>query len=501
MTNFATIILFILFVGCGKDEEGPTPPEATIAVAPTELATDYTAGSNIINISSNAAWQITSNANWCKVVPNTGTAGTVAVTVTTTENTSTLQEREATLTIKSGSTIKNYNVKQGIFIEPIAFGDNSFKTYCLANFDKNGDGIISKAEAKSVTSINIQGLGITNTSELSNFTSLLTLNCSNNAITTLDLSKLNKLITLNCANNQLTQLTIEGNINLTSLDCSGNTSLTTVTVWNGFSATASFIKPAAALFEEAQIPAPTGYSLVWQDEFNSARANGAKPLLPNSLFWWYETGSHGWGNNEIQNYVAAYKGTDTCAMVYDGTLKIEMKKVGSEVLSARMNTSKNWTYGYFEARLKLPKGKGTWPAFWMMPKNFTAWPLDGEIDIMEEVGYRPNYIHSSVHTQSYYHSIGTQKTAEKYIATAQTDFHIYAVEWTEDFIKGYVDGVNYFTFTNDKTGNYNTWPFFNPFYLKLNLAWGGNWGGAQGVDESFLPATFEIDYVRVFQKN
>jgi hypothetical protein len=252
---------------------------------------------------------------------------------------------------------------------------------------------------------------------------------------------------------------------------------------------------------DPNIIVPVGYKLVWQDEFNDPRQTNGKPVLPNTDLWWYETGNNGWGNNEIQNYVPAVKGTDTCAMVYDGTLKIVAKKVGSEVLSTRMNTSTNWTYGYFEARLKLPVGKGTWPAFWMMPKNFTAWPKDGEIDIMEEVGYRPNYISSSIHCQAYYHSIGTQKTAEKYVTTSQSEFHVYAVEWTEDFIKGYVDGVNYFTFANDKKGDYNTWPFSNPFYLKLNLAWGGNWGGAQGVDESFLPATYEVDYVRVFQKN
>ncbi len=250
--------------------------------------------------------------------------------------------------------------------------------------------------------------------------------------------------------------------------------------------------------EESHVPA--GYTLVWQDEFNDSRLSGGKPALPNTSDWWYETGNGGWGNNEIENYVAGVQGTDTCAIVTDGTLKIIAKKIGGEVLSIRMNTSKSWTYGYFEARLKLPQGKGTWPAFWMMPKNFVSWPDDGEIDIMEEVGYRPNYVSSSIHCKSYYHGIGTQKTAEKYVATAESDFHVYAVEWTEDYIWGFIDGESYFKFPNDKAGNKDTWPFNTPFYLKLNLAWGGNWGGAQGVDESKLPATYEIDYVRVFQK-
>ncbi|MBP1664995.1 MAG: family 16 glycosylhydrolase, partial [Bacteroidetes bacterium] len=182
-------------------------------------------------------------------------------------------------------------------------------------------------------------------------------------------------------------------------------------------------------------------------------------------------GANGWGNNEIQNYIAGARGTDTCAVIADGVLKIIAKKVGSEVLSIRMNSIDSWTYGYFEARLKVPAGKGTWPAFWMMPKNFTSWPLDGELDIMEYVGYRPNVVQASVHTMAYNHTIGTQKTATKTIQNAETEFHIYAMEWTAD-----------------------------PFYLKLNLAWGGNWGGAQGIDATKLPAVYEIDYVRVFQK-
>jgi hypothetical protein len=240
------------------------------------------------------------------------------------------------------------------------------------------------------------------------------------------------------------------------------------------------------------IVTPAGYTLVWHDDFNDARLTGGKPALPSSE-WWYETGNSGWGNNELQNYIAGHSGTDTCAMISDGTLKIKAKKVGSEVYSVRMNTNKSWKYGYFEARMKLPTGKGTWPAFWMMPKNFTAWPDDGEIDIMEEVGYNPNYVSSSIHVKS------TDKTLQKFLDGAQTGFHTYACEWTDKYIKTYVDGVLLFTYTNDGTGK-DSWPFDAAFYLKLNLAWGGNWGGAKGVDETILPATFEVDYVRVFQK-
>ncbi len=241
------------------------------------------------------------------------------------------------------------------------------------------------------------------------------------------------------------------------------------------------------------IVAPEGYTLVWNDEFDRGDR-------PNEELWWYETGGSGWGNNELQNYVACTQGSEQLATVKDGIFSITAKKIDGTVYSIRINTQQSWKYGYFEARLRLPSGKGTWPAFWMMPANFTAWPGDGEIDIMEEVGYNPNYVSSAIHCNAYNHMNNTQKNKETYLATAQSEFHVYALEWTEDYIRTYVDGKELLYFANDKKGNKDTWPFNAAFYLKLNLAWGGNWGGAQGVDESALPATYEIDYVRVFQK-
>lgn len=254
-----------------------------------------------------------------------------------------------------------------------------------------------------------------------------------------------------------------------------------------------------------QAQAPDGYGLVWADEFNDPRAADGKPSLrADKGEWWYETGGGGWGNNELQYYVAGTTSyNDTLAAVSDGTLKIKALKkkyYGMEYVSVRMNTSTSWTYGYFETRAKLPGGRGVWPAFWMLPKNFRSWPLDGEIDIMEYVGYDPNVVHASIHTQAYNHSIGTQKTSTQTIANAETEFHVYGLEWTEARIRGYVDGVLYFTFSNDGTGNKNTWPFNVPFYLKLNLAIGGDWGGAMGVDTQIFPSTYEVDYVRVYQK-
>jgi beta-glucanase (GH16 family) len=236
--------------------------------------------------------------------------------------------------------------------------------------------------------------------------------------------------------------------------------------------------------------APPGYALVWNDEFD------AKNPLPDRE-WRFETGKTGWGNNELQNYVAGV-GEDRAVLAEGGILKITAKKQGGKVISARINTRRSWLYGYFEARLKLPAGKGTWPAFWMLPEDFVKSPDDGEIDIMEAVGYEPGWVHTGVHTKAYTGAAG--KNAKKNIPSAQGDFHLYAVEWTPDFIRGYADNELYFEFLNDHQGNRDTWPFNRPFYLKLNLAWGGDWGAYEGIDEGCLPAVYGIDYIRVYQK-
>ena len=252
------------------------------------------------------------------------------------------------------------------------------------------------------------------------------------------------------------------------------------------------------------IKVPEGYRLVWHDEFDDKSKD-----MPDTDNWYYETAEPGWVNNELQTYIAGKKGDIQTAEVSHGTLKIRAIKVGNRVYSARLNTrgeggksGKGWKYGYFEASLKLPVGKGTWPAFWMMPVASSNWPDCGEIDIMEEVGCVPNEVSSSIHCKAYYHAINTQKTAKKTLEGAQTEFHTYALEWDETEIKTYVDGVLLFRYKPEDHGKRNeqTWPFDKEFELKLNLAWGGDWGGMMGVDESCLPATYEIDYVRVFQK-
>lgn len=234
--------------------------------------------------------------------------------------------------------------------------------------------------------------------------------------------------------------------------------------------------------------------LVWSDEFNYSG-------LPDSTKWTAEVGGHGWGNNELQYYT---RNRSENARVVNGLLIIEAHKEnfeGKEYTSARLVTKGNgdWQYGKIEVRAKLPRGRGTWPAIWMLgstePFN---WPYDGEIDIMEHVGYNHGFIHGSVHTKQYYHSIGTQKTDTIFIADCAENFHIYSVEWTKEQVAVAVDGKTFFTFNNEHTG-YAAWPFDNRMHLLLNLAVGGNWGGAKGVDESIWPRRMEVDYVRVYQ--
>lgn len=247
------------------------------------------------------------------------------------------------------------------------------------------------------------------------------------------------------------------------------------------------------------INVPDGYQLVWNDEFDGD--------VLNKSDWTHEVQSPYWVNNELQYYVnTAYDGKFVTE-VSDGTLKINcFKATDGRICSGRIyaKVGSGWKYGIFEARIKLPKGKGTWPAYWMMPVNndwsVTPWPKCGEIDIMEEVGYHPNYTSSSIHCEAYNHMIGTQKTKERLTQGAQDEFHTYKLEWTDRYIRTYVDDKLLLDFANDGRGNISTWPFNRAFYPILNLAWGGDWGGAQGVDENCLPATMEVDYIRVFQE-
>jgi beta-glucanase (GH16 family) len=237
-----------------------------------------------------------------------------------------------------------------------------------------------------------------------------------------------------------------------------------------------------------------GWKLVWSDDFKNKG-------LPDSTKWTYQVGGSGWGNNELQYY------TDRRienTFVTDDVLVIKAIKEnynGNEYTSARLNTKASWKYGRFEIKARLPEGKGTWPAIWMMPTTSTygGWPSSGEIDIMEHVGYDPNVIHASIHCDAYNHIKGTQKTSTVKMPDVLNTYHVYALEWNADSMFASIDGARYFTFKNEKAG-WQKWPFDQEFYIILNIAVGGNWGGAQGVDPNIWPQQMEIDYVKVYQK-
>jgi beta-glucanase (GH16 family) len=246
------------------------------------------------------------------------------------------------------------------------------------------------------------------------------------------------------------------------------------------------------------VPSIPGWKLVWNDEFDGSTIDQNK--------WGYEVNGDGGGNNEIQYYTAR----DTNSFINDGKLVIvarpEIYKVGDNTwyfTSARLRTLNkgDWKYGRIEVSAKVPTGVGTWPAIWMLSSDweYGGWPESGEIDIMEHVGYDPNVIHGSIHTLAYNHRIGTQITAQLKIPTATTEFHKYAIEWFEDHIDFFIDDFKYLTFTNENKG-WQYWPFDKRFHLILNLAVGGSWGGAQGVDFDAFPAQMEVDFVRVYEK-
>nr|WP_321409530.1 glycoside hydrolase family 16 protein [uncultured Carboxylicivirga sp.] len=239
------------------------------------------------------------------------------------------------------------------------------------------------------------------------------------------------------------------------------------------------------------------YQLVWSDEFEYSG-------LPDSTKWSYdiEGNAWGWGNNELQTYTSADINN---AEVLNGKLFITAVKedsISKPYTSARLISKGkgDWLYGKIEVKAKLPGGKGIWPAIWMLPTDweYGGWPESGEIDIMEHVGYEPDSVYFTVHTESYNHGIGTQKSQAVYEPDAEHVFHVYGIEWTPKKIDFYLDENKVFTFKNEgKT--YAEWPYDKRFHLLLNVAVGGGWGGKHGVDDSIFPCQMVVDYVRVYQ--
>ncbi len=240
------------------------------------------------------------------------------------------------------------------------------------------------------------------------------------------------------------------------------------------------------------------YQLVWSDEFDYAG-------LPDSTKWSFDTEGNawGWGNNEAQFYTA---NRSENAEVKDGSLYITALKEDFEerkYTSARLVTKGkgDWLYGKFEVKAKLPRGRGMWPAIWMLSTDweYGSWPASGEIDIMENVGYMPDTILASAHTKSYNHIMNTQRADTVCVPGCYDEFHVYKLEWEPNQYRVFVDDLHFFTFKNEGTGS-DEWPFDKRFHLLLNVAVGGNWGGKFGIDDSVFPQSMVVDYVRVYQK-
>jgi len=240
--------------------------------------------------------------------------------------------------------------------------------------------------------------------------------------------------------------------------------------------------------QSVQVSVVIKSSLIWSDEFDVAGS-------PDATKWGNDigTGSGGWGNNELEYYTSR---TDN-AVVSNGTLKIIAKKEsynGSAYTSARLLTKGlySFEYGKIEVRARLPAGTGTWPGIWMLGNNIitAGWPACGEIDIMEQNGNQKNTIYGTMHYPQQKGQYGDGGTTT--ISTASTDFHRYAAIWSAASIQLSVDDVVYYTLPNN-----SSYPFNQNFFIILNLAMGGNFGGT--VDPAFSTDQMEIDYVRVYQ--
>ena len=458
MTRILIKVMFITALifagGCSDKGDGPDVPgqtgKGTINVNSESLTFEKEGGTQAISVSADIDWGVRTDSDWITVTPSGGLKGqTVDVKVTVKSSTAD-ETRKGIVTIYSGSIKKEVSVTQ----RP-------------ASVLKASSTSLSMGAQASTVNVKI------------NANESWTATCDASWIT----------ITPASGNAGETEMAIAAAANDSKADREAKVTLKS----EGASAEIKIMQ----LSDE--IVTPAGYTLVWNDEFDKGTTLGSD--------WTHEVQGPGWVNNELQSYVNGQVNGKRVTELKDGILHINCFKDGGKIYSGRVyaKVGTGWTYGYFEARINLPKGKGTWPAFWMMPVGndwgTNPWPKCGEIDIMEEVGVVPNEVSSSIHTQKYNHTKNTQKTHAMRIADAEGGWHTYALEWTEDAITTYVDGKVQLAVKKSVLGtDHDSWPFHYAFYPILNLAWGGSWGGMQGVDESALPVTMKVDYVRVFQK-
>jgi beta-glucanase (GH16 family) len=260
----------------------------------------------------------------------------------------------------------------------------------------------------------------------------------------------------------------------------------------GIAAAISVFPLAAQSGASVGASAPSGRELVWQDEFNGAAIDPSN--------WTFDLGASGWGNGEAESYTARPEN----ARIEGGALVIEARQEkyqGSYFTSARLKTQglRSFTYGRVEARIKVPAGKGLWPAFWLLGADIgqAGWPACGEIDTMEYVGKEPRLVYGTLHGPGYSGSLGISRQYRASFDIAD-DYHVYAVEWEPTEVRWYIDGEQYSAVTKADVGG-KEWPFDKPFFIILNLAVGGGFPGPVALDTRF-PARMLVDYVRVYAK-
>lgn len=362
-----------------SDKEEPAASDIKVSVSDENLTAPASASVLELTVTVSNAWAIQSDCNWVSVRPQGGVKDVPStVRISVNANTS-FEERTSTLSILSGGkTVKTVNLrqeceKQGAFSK-VSLMCGGQKSELRVTVTANTDWTIATASS---------------------------------------------WISVSPAKGSAGETEV-----IVSVDANTDSAQREGTIALSYGDSVSEIK-VTQLSDEISVP--EGYSLVWHDEFNDGLTLGSD--------WTHEVQKQGWVNNELQNYVNGEVFGRRVTELKDGFLNINcFKGSDGKVYSGRVYAKVNsgWTYGYFEARIKLPKGKGTWPAFWMMPVgndwSTNPWPKCGEIDIMEEVGADPNQVSSSLHTQNYNHTKGTQKTHAMNCPGAEEEFHVYALE-------------------------------------------------------------------------
>ena len=247
----------------------------------------------------------------------------------------------------------------------------------------------------------------------------------------------------------------------------------------------------ASCYTGKDVSTNDGNSLLFEEQFNGESLN--------EDIWTMETGDGcpncGWGNRESQIY------TENNHHLKDGFLIITAKREDSVYTSTRIKTQDKFEfqYGTIEMRAKLPTGKGTWPAFWMLGSNIdkVGWPLCGEIDIMEYAGKDRGLIHTTLHTEERHGA--SPNTSRQTISGIENGFHTYKATWTEEQIEFFIDDRSVYTFSPSNQKDEKSWPFDQPFFILINFAVGGHFGGFD-IDESVFPQEYIIDYVKVWKE-